>query len=85
MSRNVLTSVEFKNVLIELIGNYFYLFSQVYSLKGGIPTNREMQDALRAEIDKIFGFRVILRDTQRIEFDKTFTREYNLVVKGSYA
>lgn len=85
MSRNVLTSVEFKNVLIELIGNYFYLFSQVYDLKGNLPTNREMQAVLRDEIDKIFGFKVILRDTQRIEFDKTFTREYNLIVKGNCA
>ncbi len=81
MIRNALSATVFKGCVNELIGNYFYMFSVVYNHKMRVPTNREMLSAIKTELDCLCGFKVNLSETQKYEFEKIFTREYNLIMK----
>ena len=78
----MLKEIDFKRAVNELIGNYFYLFSSVYTTKQGVPTNKEMLRVVRRELDNLFGHKVYLSAYQNGLFSETFTREYNLIVKG---
>lgn len=78
----VLLDVEFKRAVNELIGDYFYLFSNLYSMKNGLPTNREMLSIVREELNVCFGGKICLSSNQRDMFNKIFTNEYNLIVNN---
>ena len=80
--RKALLDIDFKRAINELIGDYFYLFSNLYGMKNAIPTNREMLSIMREELNGCFGGQVYLSPIQKAEFDKVFTREYHLIVKG---
>lgn len=75
-----LLDIDFKRAINELIGDYFYLFSNLYGMKNGLPTNREMLSIMREELNCCFGGQVYLTATQKEMFNKVFTREYNLIV-----
>lgn len=78
--KKALLDIDFKQAVNELIGDYFYLFSGVYSAKHGVPTNKEMLSVVREELDCCFGGKVYLSPLQKEMFNKVFTREYNLIV-----
>lgn len=75
-----LMNIDFKQAVNELIGNYFYLFSNLYGIKNGLPTNREMLSIMREELNGCFGGKVYLSANQKDMFNKIFTQEYNLIV-----
>lgn len=78
----ILLDIDFKRAVNELIGDYFYLFSHLYGIKNSMPTNIEMLNVMREQLNYLFGRKVYLGVTQKAEFEKVFTREYNLIVNG---
>lgn len=78
----ILLDVDFKRAVNELIGDYFYLFSNLYGMKNGLPTNKEMLSIMREELNGCFGGQVYLSNSQKDIFNKVFTREYALVVNS---
>lgn len=78
--RKALLDLDFKRAINELIGNYFYIFSGVYSRKQSVPTNKEMLLVVREELNDCFGGQVYLSPAQKEMFNKVFTHEYGLIV-----